>query len=219
MHDENKGGGGGGERGVTEGVERERKMFPAIISALIGSLIQSPPIPTPVLTIDKSESDIDNDNSVIKNKQNIGKINNIEILRNIETSSEVSKRCVSTYVTTEIGKKKIADIVRHFLTFIRLVAFRGNPHHSSGLEYLSVGDIINVGLQMNTLTVDIVLGQLIVKIFQFDSTYGIDFANRTSCTLSEEKFSVGQNLFSSLLREEFIRSLIATVAGKIINMK
>ena len=218
MHDENKGGGGGGGRGVTEGVERERKMFPPIISALIGSLIQSPPIPTPVLTIDKSESDIDNDNSVIKNKQNIGKINNIEILRNIETPSQLSERCVSTYVPTEIGKK-IADVVRNFLAFIRLVAFRGNAHHSSGLEYLSVGDIINVGLQMNTLTVDVVLGQLIVKIFQFDSTYGIDFSNRTSCTMSKENFTTGQNLFSSILREEFIRSLIATVAGKIINLK
>ena len=218
MHDE-KNEGGGDERSAGESVKKERKMFPAIISALIGPLIHSPPIPTPIRTIDKNESDLHNDNSVIKNKQNIGKINDIVILRNIETPSQLSERCVSTYVPTEIGKKKIADVVRNFLAFIRLVAFRGNAHHSSGLEYLSVGDIINVGLQMNTLTVDVVLGQLIVKIFQFDSTYGIDFANRTSCTLSEEKISIGQNLFSSLLREEFIHSLIATVAGKLINMK
>ena len=217
MHDE-KNEGGGDERSAGESVKKERKMFPAIISALIGPLIHSPPIPTPIRTIDKNESDLHNDNSVIKNKQNIGKINNIEILRNIETPSQLSERCVSTYVPTEIGKK-IADVVRNFLAFIRLVAFRGNAHHSSGLEYLSVGDIINVGLQMNTLTVDVVLGQLIVKIFQFDSTYGIDFSNRTSCTMSKENFTTGQNLFSSILREEFIRSLIATVAGEIINMK
>ena len=214
MHSD-KGGIGRGVRGGDEGksIDKEEYRFPAIISALIGPFIASP---SPLHTINERGTDIENDNSVINIKQTIDKINDIEILQNIETPSQLFERRVCTHVPKEIEKREVADVVTNFLAFVRLTAFRGNPNHSSGMEHLSVNDIVDLGLQQNTLTVDMVLGKLIIKIFQFDSTYAIDSSSGPSCLSFEKEFYAVQNLFSSVLRDEFLHSLIATVAGRMI---
>ena len=204
-----RGGRGGGEG---EGIDKEECRFPAIISALIGPFIVSP---SPLHTINERDTDIENDNSVINIKQTIDKINDIEILQNTETPSQLFERRVCTHVPKEIEKREVADVVTNFLAFVRLTAFRGNPNHSSGMEHLSVNDIVDLGLQQNTLTVDMVLGKLIIKIFQFNSTYAIDSSSGPSCPSFEKEFYAVQNLFSSVLRDEFLHSLIATVAGNV----
>ena len=207
--------GGGGD---VEGVEEEAFSFPAIISALIPS--NATPLPSINNNEDSLHRNENKDNN--ENVYGINKTNTTDIPSNIGTPTSTPTQVqvptipnIPITACTEEEKKKIADVAYNFLTFIRLTAFRGNPYHSSSLEYLAVSDITSIGIQQNSLTVDSVIGPLIIKIFQSNSSYG-EYSSSTSSIYLEKRHSVRQNLFASFLREGMLHSLIATVAGNSI---
>lgn len=100
--------------------------------------------------------------------------------------------------------KPVSDVGRNLVLFTRLMAFRGSPSYSTGLEFLSIDDVTAVG-QQKPLCVDTVLGPFLSSILESDTFSDKD----CSLTLKEE----AQKDFLTAVRGSLLQSLIGTVAG------
>jgi hypothetical protein len=100
--------------------------------------------------------------------------------------------------------KPVSDVGRNLVLFTRLMAFRGSPSYSTGLEFLSIDDVTAVG-QQKPLCVDTVLGPFLSSILESDT-----FSDKEcSLTLKEQ----AQKDFLTAVRGSLLQSLIGTVAG------
>ena len=99
---------------------------------------------------------------------------------------------------------------------MRLTAFRQNSSIGSSstcgsnLLDLAIDDVTAAGLQQNSLSTDMVLGQLLIDVVRSDYIDGeYSLKEGEECSVG-----VGHDCFISSLREEILCSLIATVAGE-----
>ena len=101
---------------------------------------------------------------------------------------------------------------------MRLTAFRQNSSIGSSstcgsnLLDLAIDDVTAAGLQQNSLSTDMVLGQLLIDVVRsdyIDGEYSLREGEECSVGVGE-----GHDYFISSLREEILCSLIATVAGE-----
>ena len=100
--------------------------------------------------------------------------------------------------------KPVSDVGRNLVLFTRLMAFRGSPSYSTGLEFLSIDDVTGVG-QQKPLCVDTVLGPFLSTILESDT-----FSDKDHSLTSKEE---AQRDFLTAVRGSLLQSLIGTVAG------
>ena len=63
---------------------------------------------------------------------------------------------------------RMESISRNLIVFCRLTVFRGSPSYSSGLEYLSVDEVTWAGLVKDSLSVDVVVGRVLMGVLRSD---------------------------------------------------
>ena len=122
--------------------------------------------------------------------------------------------------------KGVDEIARDLVQFMRLVAFRGDPSYSTGLEFLSLSDVTAVGLQGHALTVDVILGPFLSSILECHHSGGdavgseqvgeqlMSVDDRTVPTSEKQEQAERRRVFSDSIRSSLLCSLISTVAGK-----
>jgi hypothetical protein len=99
-------------------------------------------------------------------------------------------------------------IAQKLVLFIRLVTFRGDPYYVSGLEYLGVDDITAAGTQLKSLTMDMILGPLLIAILKSNKY------NKIEKTCIEDIKVQRINSFVTALRDELLHSIVGVIAGK-----